>query len=135
MTRDPALASAYKGCPSTLAKAAFRKHWAQTKLNDVIAGKKKEKRTVQSFVDQGTYLPFEMVWHKEGRSDLAWQAALKYCNKCLALGGEWTQLNVMTERLEFLYIRKCVNSSIETIWSMWQQEHGEQLQERWILLK
>ena len=85
--------------------------------------KKHEKSFARIEASNGTYLPFGMVVHAEGGwSDAsAIHAANLYCRKAIEMGGDWTTWNVMTERLEFLHVRKEFTDVFKEKWGLYQE--------------
>ena len=57
-------------------------------------------------MSRGTYLSFKKIWDEEGQDQDGFNAAMLYCARAKKLGGKWTRLNGMTDRVEFLYLRK-----------------------------
>ena len=86
------------------------------------------KSHIQSYkvVNQslGTYKPFSMLVQDEGGKDDAdsLSAAKKIASKCVALGGDWVSWNVMSERLEFLHLRREHNEVMSNMWQLYLEE-------------
>ena len=54
-------------------------------------------------------------------------AAMLYCARATKLGGKWTRLNGMTDRVEFLYLRNVLAETLSEKWAMYltQREESE----------
>ena len=72
----------------------------------------------------GTYKPFAKLVQDEGGKDdpEALSAAKKIASKCVALGGDWVSWNVMSERLEFLHLRREHNEIMSNKWELYLEE-------------
>ena len=55
------------------------------------------------------------------------QAAIKYCLKCTLIGPNWFQFNEMTERNEYLHIRKTRAEVFKQHWARTKKWHMQQL--------
>jgi len=75
----------------------------------------------------GTYKPFAILVRDEGGKDdpECLLAAKKIAAKCVALGGPWVSWNVMSERLEFLHLRKEHNEIMQESWQKYLEEKDE----------
>ena len=89
-------------------KRSFRQRWGETRLQVLIETKTKSEQLEKKVVESGKYLPFDIIVDKEGGAHrpAAVKAAGLYIRKCLRMSRQWVQWNGMTERFEFLYIRK-----------------------------
>jgi len=105
-------------------KTEFRLKWAREQYDDIVMA----KRHTQSYkvVNQslGTYKPFAVLVQDEGGKDdpEALNAAKKIASKCVALGGDWVSWNVMSERLEFLHLRREHNEIMSNKWELYLEE-------------
>jgi hypothetical protein len=103
-------------------KAQFRKDWAATKLDEIQ--KKQERSESYQRIDasKGTYLPFFVLWQKEGgpADPLALGAAIKHATKCVAMGGPWVSVNMLTERVEFLHLERSVSEVFTRCWTLYE---------------
>ena len=72
----------------------------------------------------GTYKPFSMLVRDEGGKDDpdSLSAAKKIASKCVALGGDWASWNVMSERPEFLHLRRGHNEVMSNMWQLYLEE-------------
>ena len=72
----------------------------------------------------GTYKPFSMLAQDEGGKDDpdSSSAAKKVAIECVALGGDWVSRNVMSERLEFLHLRREHNEVMSNMWQLYFEE-------------
>eukprot|EP00974_Lingulodinium_polyedra_P003930 369581-Lingulodinium_polyedra.AAC.1 len=57
-------------------------------------------------IEAGTYECFKVIWDKEGGDDAGRTAAFRYCTKAAKMGGRWVSWNDMTERYEYLYVKR-----------------------------
>ena len=48
------------------------------------------------------------IAHKEGGKDSpsSMRAAMRYCQMCIAMGGDWISYNGGTKRIDFFYLKK-----------------------------
>ena len=78
-------------------------------------------------MSRGTYFSFEKIWDEEGQDQDDSNAAMLYCARATKLGGKWTRLNGMTDRVEFLYLRKVFTEPLSEKWAMYltQREESE----------
>ena len=70
-------------------------------------------------MSRGTYLSFKKVWDEEGQDQDGFNAAMLYCSRATKLGSKWTRLNGMTDRVEFLYLRKEFTETLSEKWAMY----------------
>ena len=57
-------------------------------------------------VEKGTYERFKVICDREGADAAGRQAAFRYCRKAASMGGKWVSFNEMTERHEYLYVKR-----------------------------
>ena len=71
----------------------------------------------------GTYHPLAIVIRDEGGKDdpEAVKAGVLYVEKCISMGGRWIQYNDMTERFEYLYVKKIWEKAFTKSWSMYTE--------------
>ena len=75
--------------------------------------RKFERNLSETDVEDGTYLPFEVLCREQsafGVTVSGLVAALNIAQACLKLGGRWIRYNKMSKRLEFLYPRSLMES-------------------------
>ena len=106
-------------------KREFRLRWASAELaqrREVL--KAKASRIMNVDEDVGTYESFDAIVEREGgrHSKAAVQAAETYCRKALALGGRFIMRNHMTERVDFLYVKKTHRDVFQQSWTMEETE-------------
>ena len=108
-------------------KAEFRQAWANTEYTTMIQKKIHIKSYQVVNASMGTYKPFAVLVKDEGGKDdpECLQAAKKIAAKCVALGGPWVNWNVMSERLEFLHLRKEYNEIMQDSWQQYLEEKDE----------
>ena len=76
-------------------------------------------------MSRGTYLSFKKIWDEEGQDQDGFNAAMLYCARAKKLGGKWTRLNGMTDRVEFLYLRKEFTETLSEKWAMYLTQREE----------
>ena len=76
-------------------------------------------------MSRGTYLSFEKIWDEGGQGQDDFNAAMLYCARATKLGGKWTRLNGMTDRVEFLYLRKVFTETLSEKWAMYLTQREE----------
>ena len=115
---------AYQSLKTHVEREQFRIKWAQKAYQDCVASKVHEKTYQKVDRTKGTYLPLSMIVQSEGGKDdpESLSAAEKYCLKCVAMGGEWCSLNSMTERMEYLYLRRESMDEMKEAWSEYEKE-------------
>ena len=107
---------------TTNAKQAYRKEWAKVRLQEV----QQKKEYVESYqrVDSstGTYVPFFILWKREGgaKDPGALAASVRHAKKALRMGPPWVTKNRMTERIEFLHLERSVAETFSKCWSMYE---------------
>lgn len=87
-------------------KNKFRKNWAQARYNEYRESRTFEESTSITERESGSYLPLARICHKEGGGQSGRIAAMRYCMRCLELGGEWIDHCSFTGRIKFLYVIK-----------------------------
>lgn len=118
---------AYKG-KSNPEKSKERVDWAQLQFDNIQESKSFMASTIHADKDIGTFLPFGKVVIEEGGwgDATAIVAAKKYCSKCLHMKGRWIRYNSMTERVEFLHLKKEVSDILSQTWSRYVQYHNKE---------
>ena len=107
---------------TTNAKQAYRKEWAKVRLQEV----QQKKEYVESYqrVDSstGTYVPFFILWKREGgaKDPGALAASVRHAKKALRMGPPWVTKNRMTDRIEFLHLERSVAETFFKCWSMYE---------------
>ena len=73
--------------------------------------------------EQGEYLPFDVIVDREGGQNrrAALLAAGRYVHKCIRMKSDWIHYNSMTERWEYLYIRKMRQDIFTKHWALHSQ--------------
>jgi len=114
------LQPAYRGLRSQAEKRAFRSEWAAKRLEVLRETKFRTTTLRKQDIEKGIYLPFYCIVDKEGGASRpqAIEAATKYVAKAAKMGSIWVSWNTMTERHEFLYIRKVHIEVFEKAWGL-----------------
>ena len=109
---------AYKAQKSFQSKVNFRIEWAALELKK-LQEKKTYSRSYQEVdVEKGQYLPFTCIVREEGADTAAHRAACLYCKKAAAMQGRWTSWNSMTERWEYLCLKRYHVETFKQAWAM-----------------
>ena len=120
-TKDEALAADYKALTSNAARAQFRLDWANRKLQGIKeAGWTHSKRYQEVDERHGKYLPFGMVVEQYGalyNLKAATEAAVKYCNKCVKMGGRWLFWDGMAEVMTYFHVSRQNKQAQQGKWS------------------
>ena len=69
----------------------------------------------------GRYLSASQIWREEGGLECDKHHAELYIQKCTLMGPPFTFFNTFTERFDFLYVRKEMESSFTRSWEIFQQ--------------
>lgn len=113
----------------------FRAEWAKAQHERITVSKKFKQTSSQAQFDEGTYLPFDCIVDAEGgptrRASV--KTALSYVMACLQMHRRgvmcgpvsWVRQNGMTQRMEFLYLKKGYSSRYTSAWSTAQEEISE----------
>ena len=129
MTVDKELAKKFQECETKKEREEFRKDFAKTKMEEAKQTKTEIKEWQKISKDKGIYRPLPMIVVKEGGSkdpeNVA--ASIRYAQKCMAMGGDWISFNCMTERLEFLHIRREHTDIFKRAWQMCKQEEEQMI--------
>lgn len=106
---------------SHVAKAAFRLAWTQKKKQIITERLKQSEKQSKIDYTNAQYEPFAIIVRNEGGFDdptgNAVRAASSYASKCVILGPPWVAYNSMTERVDFLYMKKGIREEFEQSWS------------------
>ena len=106
-------------------KSSFRREWAASTGQRLEQKKTHTRRFEEVNADHGVYMPWRCVWRAEGDDEDGRIAAIKYCSKAAAMGGRWTRWNEMTERREYLHIRKEYTNTFTEAWELFSSEWSE----------
>ncbi len=112
-----------EGRKTNEAKRMFRMEWARQVFNDILEATQHHHSWCTLNKQLGVYEPFAVIVEKMGYSydpQGAIRRAANYCDKCLAMGGDWTMVSEMTGELEFYLLKK---------------EHATELSEKWTMLQ
>ena len=107
----------YSACKTPAEKNEWRVAFAQ-KTYDMIIQKSTQETSYQDVdITLGEYLPARKIWEKEGLDQEGFEAAANYIIKCCRLNGKWVSWNSMTNRWEFLYMRRQKQQRFVEAWS------------------
>ena len=116
--------ASYKSASQT-EKREMRRKWGEAEI-----ARLKETRTFAKCwakVDQtkGTYVPFAVLWEREGgvldpRGALA--AAMEYARACIRMKGPRVSANPVTGRLEYLHLERSVKEQFTKCWTLFKSE-------------
>ena len=112
-------------CKGWATKASFRAEWAKSALSNLQTSKQHSKSYQEVEVSRGTYLSFEKIWDEGCQDQDDSNAAMLYCARATKLGGKWTRLNGMTDRVEFLYLRNVFTETLSEKWAMYLTQREE----------
>lgn len=101
-------------------KATFRLEWAKTEYEKLNVSKSHGRQWEKVDQEKGTYLPSRVIARKEGGGCDDFESAVRYCTKCARTQGKWISWNAMTERYEFLYIRRQHVEVYKESWRMFE---------------
>jgi hypothetical protein len=76
--------------------------------------------------NKGFYAPFAIIVREEGNDNAAVRAATYYVAACEKMQGPWKRFNPMTQRSEWLYMRKEVKDTFEQAWSLYETATRQQ---------
>ena len=107
----------YSACKTPEEKNEWRVAFAQ-KTYDMMIQKSTQETSYQDVdITLGEYLPARKIWEKEGLDREGFEAAANYIIKCCRLRGKWVSWNSMTERWEFLYMRRQKQQRFVEAWT------------------
>ena len=122
---DPELAEAYKMVGKSYdAQRNFRHKWAEQKHQEVKAERLKREVSELEDEDIGDYVPFTVLWQREGGDEAAFMAAKNYLVSALRLHNSgqtiskrpWLNYNNMTKRMEILHVKKRFTIRMREMW-------------------
>ena len=116
--------ASYKSASQT-EKREMRRKWGEAEI-----ARLKETRTFAKSwtkVDQtkGTYVPFAVLWEREGGvldPRGAHAAAMEYARACIRMKGPWVSANPVTGRLEYLHLERSVKEQFTKCWTLFKSE-------------
>lgn len=108
----------YQEIKSHSAKAEYRKEWAKKELQVFRESKIEEQAWQEVDTSQGTYLCWARIAQEEGGDAAGRAAAFRYVRKATALGGKWTSWNPMTDRQEYLYLKRTYTETMARSWRL-----------------
>ena len=134
---DKKIAEDYKAVgKSYSAQRAFRIKWCQERLDQIKQREcqKSHKQEIKDLVE-GEYLPVRKIYEAEGMDKAGMKATTNYVTKCVKFslmeqtlnGHSFMEYNIMTERYEFLYVKKKYKEVFTQAWKMVEKyESAEQ---------
>lgn len=120
--RDVGKSDAYKQLKGWEQKRKFRAAWAGQQFDSMLEKRVRRTTLSEKWKKQGQYVSFRKIWEEEGMDDAGFNAAKRYVESCLRLGGEFLRHNAMTSRIDFLYIRVSKTEAYEELFQMTTQE-------------
>jgi hypothetical protein len=114
--------SEYKDLKSQTEKRCFRATWLSAEWNKVVCRKEYSKAFNKIDESRGSYMCFEKICEEEGGN---LRAAALYVSKCARMGSPWSLWNPMTERVDWLYIRKSMIETFVEAWTFYEQEEPD----------
>jgi hypothetical protein len=118
-SKDGGKSDAYKSL-STKEKAEFRRAWAEGIWQDMKIKRESSRSWQRVDASKGFYAPFAIIVREEGNDNAALRAAGFYVGACEKMGGVWKRFNTMTQRTEWLYMRKHVKEEFIQAWSLYE---------------
>ena len=107
----------YSACKTPEEKNEWRVAFAQKTYDKIIRQSTQETSYQDVDITLGEYLPARKIWEKEGLDQEGFEAAANYIIKCCRLNGKWVSWNKMTERWEFLYMRRQKQQRFAEAWT------------------
>ena len=107
----------YSACKTPAEKNEWRVAFAQKTYDMIIQDSTQETSYQDVDITLGEYLPARKIWEKEGLDQEGFEAAANYIIKCCRLKGKWVSWNSMTERWEFLYMRRQKQQRFVEAWT------------------
>jgi len=98
-------------------KRIFREKWGLKKYDALKEGRRWCQAWARVDITQGTYMSAERVAEKEGN----YAAAMKHCSKAIAMGGPWISYNDMTERIDYLWLKRTFREEMSKCWSHFRE--------------
>jgi hypothetical protein len=110
----------YQAVSNTL-KKRMRCDWSKERFDDLKVTKEYKEVHERIEIEKGQYMPLTLVVQAEGGpfgwdDEEAVRAACLYASKCTVMGHPWIEWNGMTERIEYLYMKKEVRDIFKRSW-------------------
>jgi len=115
-------AAEYKELKTVKEKAAFRAKWAAVQYEICKTGKTRTQNYKKTDVSKGVCMSFARIVKMEGGDHDAAEAATNYINACIKMKGDWLKWNVMTKRIDYLYMQQEVSELFEQSWAMYEEQ-------------
>jgi hypothetical protein len=106
-------------------KREFRKKWCKEQYDNTEQRRAYSEKRTKVRLNDGVYMPFGLIVTAEGgwQDQDAIKAALNYVAKCICMRGEYLEFNEMTNRWEYLYVKKKVQDQFARQWATYQEPH------------
>ena len=98
-------------------KHKFKMKWVTDSMTLLSEKYEVNEQWQEITTEKGVYHPFMRIVQEEGSDASALQAAWRYCKKCSTMGGKWRAWNPMTERWEYLWVKKYHIESFSRSWT------------------
>jgi hypothetical protein len=110
----------YKACEGRVAKYEWRMKWANATYAHLVKTKIQVETWDVTDTSVGQYMSLTSIIKEEGdlRCCAAVLAGRRYVLACCRLGGHWVEWNEMTERYDYLYIRKGRREEFTKSWRL-----------------
>ncbi len=112
----------YTDLNSDAERKKFRASFAERAYNKVRVEKSHSRSWQEIDASLGEYGSFSFVAFEQQPSEADRAAALEHCKKCCQLQGRWIKWNSMTERYDFLYLRRQHQEKMTEMWTMFEKE-------------
>lgn len=125
--------AAYRECKTHQAKLAFRKEWAEQRLQEAQESKTEKKSWRQMDANNGTYVCFAKLVENQGYQYDPTGAVLRasrYAYKCVMMQGKFVSMNKMTETMEFLEVTRTHSEMFENCWTLYRTEYDAKVNVR-----
>ena len=101
-------------------KGQFRLKLVEQRPQEVSKRFVQNEAWVIEDTDIGEYLPLPVIVEREGGWNLSAniKAALTFCQKCTLMQAKWVVRNPMTDRVEYLYVRRQHRETFINKWSI-----------------
>jgi hypothetical protein len=87
MKSDPEQSDKYSKLVGHQEKARFRRAWASQKLQKIVKTTRKEQSSLHMEQVQGTYVPFKVLWDREGGDMAGYKAPIYVHNLYMHIQG------------------------------------------------
>ena len=104
-------------------KQEFRKDWASKEAKKIKRTRERSQAYQRIDETTGEYVPFSILWQREGghRDPQALKAAITHATKCVQMGTPWVTVNDMTDRVEYLHLKRTLTERFSHCWSLYEK--------------